>query len=288
MNPVASTRPHWWQWPTVLSLDAPAVALVWQAELARVARVPLGWQHAAILSVSVWLAYVLDRWIEGWRLTADQVSTPRHQFYKRWRWPVAVLWIVFLCADLAIAWTRLTRREWMAGWLLLAPVVLYLLSHQWIHRHRAWRVPKEVCVAALLGGGVAVFLVAPAPQVVTRVIAMPLGLFILLCFANCSLISLWERDVDEAHGQTSLALQYRDDAPIATLVPWLLAAASAGLLLGTPTPAARSALACCLLSSVLLAAVSNFERRVGWQTARVLADAALMTPLLPLASGWLR
>jgi len=27
--------PHWWQWPTVLSLDAPAVAVLWQWEIAQ-------------------------------------------------------------------------------------------------------------------------------------------------------------------------------------------------------------------------------------------------------------
>jgi hypothetical protein len=87
---VAGAAPRWWQWPTVLSLDAPAVALVWQLTLARVARAPLAWRHVVVLTSSVWLAYVLDRWIEGWRLLPEQLRTQRHTFYQRWRWPVAV------------------------------------------------------------------------------------------------------------------------------------------------------------------------------------------------------
>lgn len=287
MDALIPPRPRWWQWPTILSLDAPAVALVWQAQLARVARVPLGWHHAAILALSIWLAYVLDRWIEGWRLAPDQVRTPRHLFYQRWRWPVAIFWLALLAVDLSVAWTRLTSREWIGGVVLLAPVVLYLLSHQWIHRRRAWRVPKEICIAALFGGGVAVFLVAPAPGVLGA-LAMPLALFMLLCLANCSLISLWERDVDEVHGQTSLALQYRNSATIMMIALWLLAGTACGLLIAAPAGPARSAVACGLASSLLLAAVNDSHRRIGWQLSRVLADAALMTPLFPLAAGWFR
>jgi len=287
MNAFIPPRPHWWQWPTVLSLDAPAVALVWQAQLARVARVPLGWHHATILALSVWLAYVLDRWIEGWRLAPDQVRTPRHLFYKRWRWPVATFWIALLAVDLSVAWSRLTRREWVGGWMLLAPVVLYLLSHQWIHRRRAWRVPKEICIAALFGAGVALFLVAPAPRVFGA-LAIPLGLFTLLCLANCSLISLWEREVDEVHGQTSLALQYRHSATFTMIALWLMAGIAGGLMISSAPGPARSAFACGLASSLLLAAVNGSHRRIGWQLSRVLADAALMTPLVPLAAGWLR
>ena len=66
-------------------------------------------------------------------------------------------------------------------------------------------------MAALFGAGVAVFLIAPAPGLLPR-LAMPLTLFTLLCFVNCTLISSWEREVDEVHGQTSLAVQYRGTA----------------------------------------------------------------------------
>src|SRR5262245_35757149 len=105
MKPVSGVRPSWWQWPTVLSLDAPVVALLWQWLLARSARVTLGSAEAFVLGSSVWLAYAADRWIEGWRLAPDQIRTQRHAFYQRWRWPVAVTWSLVLAADLALALT---------------------------------------------------------------------------------------------------------------------------------------------------------------------------------------
>ncbi len=100
--------PRWWQWPTILSLDAPAVSVVWQAALARVAGVELRWPHVAVLGATVWLAYVADRWIEGWRLQWPDIRTQRHQFYLRWRWPVALTWIVVAAANAIVGFTELT------------------------------------------------------------------------------------------------------------------------------------------------------------------------------------
>jgi hypothetical protein len=271
-------KPYWWQWPTVLSLDAPAVALLWQWLLARVARVSLGPPEALVLGSSVWLAYAADRWFEGWRLAPGQIRTQRHAFYQRWRWPVAIIWMLVLLADVGTAVTLLTRQEFSAGLLLLAPVIAYLLSHQLVHRHRAWRLPKEICVAALFGGGGAVFLVA-APGFAWSPLVLALGLFSLLCFTNCALISAWEHHIDRSHGQTSLALQFDRGARLSRVLPWLLAVV-AGSLAWWETGSARNAATCAALSSVLLGAVDRLETRLGPQLSRVLADVALLTPLL--------
>jgi len=281
-----SGRPYWWQWPTVLSLDAPAVVLLWQWLLARTARVALGWPHALVLGSSVWLAYAADRWIEGWQLAPGEARTQRHHFYQQWRWPVAVLWLLVLAADLATACTRFTLREFEAGLVLLAPVLAYLLSHQFIHRHHPWRAPKEVCVAALLAGGVALFPLAQ-PAVALQPLAGPLVLFTLLCFANCALISVWEREVDSSHGQTSLARQFRRGAAFSRALPWMLAAVAA-LLASTETGDDRLAAGCAIASSVLLGTIDRLEARLGWQLARVLADVALMTPLVLLVASALQ
>jgi hypothetical protein len=285
VQPFVPGRPRWWQWPTVLSLDAPAVTLLWQWLLARAARVAPGWPQAFVLGASVWLAYAADRWIEGWRLVPGQVRTQRHAFYQRCRWPVAGAWLLMLATDLAVAVTGLSRPEFEAGLLLLAPVLAYLLSHQLVHRHHAWRAPKEVCVAALLGGGVALFLVVP-PGAALRPLAGPIGMFALLCFANCALISTWESEIDRTHGQTSLTLQFRQGAALSRRLPWMLAAAAALQCVLASGPA-RTASGCALASSVLLGAIDRRESRLGWQLARVLADVALMTPVAPLvAAAW--
>jgi hypothetical protein len=274
--PHETVRPRWWQWPTVLSIDAPAVSVAWLALLGRSLRVDLGWPDLFVLGSSVWLAYAADRFIEGWRLAPEDVRTPRHRFYQRWRGPVAGVWIVVLIVDLAVAVTRLTRTEWLVGWALTAAVATYLLSHQFLHRTSRWRVPKEICVAALLTGGAAVFLVGSTPP---GTLLASLTLFAVLCFVNCVLISSWERDIDRSHQQSSLALDPRHASWI-PWAPWLLAAV--GVVAAASAPI-RTIAACTTASALLLAAIDHLQPRLGWRPARVLADLVLLTPLVPLA-----
>ena len=268
-----------WQWPTVLSLDAPAVAFVWQSLLARTAQVRLAWTEQAVLAASVWLAYAADRWIEGWRLDPRQIRTQRHAFYQRHRWGIACVWGIVLGSAVTLSVLSLSAKAWIEGMILLSAVLAYLLSHQLIHRGNPWRAPKEVCVAALLSGGVALFITA-RPGANLEALAAPLCLFAFLCFANCALISVWESEVDLSHGQTSLALQLSEAEGLAKTLPLILIGASAAVAYFQPgaRPAAISAAA----SSLLLYVVDRFQLRMGRRLSRVLADAVLLTPVVPL------
>jgi hypothetical protein len=242
--------------------------------------------EAAVLGNSVWLAYGADRWIEGWRLDPRSIRTHRHHFHQRWRWPVAAAWIAVLYLDVTVAATRLDAAEFRAGCYLLLPVAAYLLSHQFVHRHSRWRAPKEVCVAVLLGGGAAVF-VAGRPGADLHPLAVPLALFVLLCFCNCALISLWEDTVDLSHGQTSLALQSGHAAGYYRSVPWIISVISAVTWLAC-AEGTRPTAACASASAVLLGLVDLSEARIGRVRARVLADVALMTPAVPMLIRLLR
>ncbi|MFI5335594.1 MAG: hypothetical protein ACHQ5A_02340 [Opitutales bacterium] len=271
-------RPHWWQWLTVLSLDAPLVALAWQGAFARALGVDLGWHHRYILGASVWLAYVADRWIEGWRLAPGQIRTQRHWFYQQWRWLIAVPWLIVLTTALQLSLVRLTRSELSAGFLMLAPVLAYLLSHQLLHRESAWRLPKELCVALLFTGGAVCF---PAADRFPALAGIATGLlcFGLLCFADCALISLWENEVDQAHGQTSLALQFPQGRPGVRALPWLTALLGVGLAVHAPDGPGSPA-GCAAASGVLLGCLDIFHQRIGRQLSRALADLTLLTPFV--------
>lgn len=285
---VASTRPQWWQWPTVLSLDAPAVALAWQWLIARTALFPLEGPHVFVLGASTWLAYSADRWIEGWRLAPAVVQTPRHRFYQTQRRAIALVWAAVLVANIDVACLLLTPRELGAGFTLLGAVVLYLLSHQLVHRHRRGRVPKEIIVALLLAGGVGLFPLAD-PLVHERMLGVALGSMALLFFANLVLISAWEMEIDAAHGQTSLALQFRRARRASRALPWALAIGAAFACFTVP-PGAAPVLACTAVSALLLGVVDYVHRRgdITWRLARVLADAVLLTPVLPWLGLFIR
>jgi hypothetical protein len=284
VQPSAPENPPWWLWPTVLSLDAPIVVVVWQALIAWTAAAPVGTHERLILGSSIWLAYSADRWFEGWRVPPGNIRTARHLFYQRWRWPVAVAWACVLGLDVAGSILWLPLPELQAGLVLLFPVSAYLLSHQLVHRESPWRAPKEFCVALLLAAGAAAF-AATAPGAHAGRVVAPSALFALLCLSNCTLISLWERDVDQSHGQTSLATQFGRSMALRAL-PWV----AAGILASSVFWAGRRAgpeAACGAASGVLLGIVDLAEPRIGRRMARVLADAALLTPALPLLSGLL-
>lgn len=273
-------RPNWWQWPTILSLDAPAVTLAWQALLVRVVfgAGPEA-RHVLLLGAGVWLSYAADRWIEGWRLTEATVRTPRHRFYLRWRWPVFAVWLLVLIGSVALAVLRLDAREWVFSLVLLAPALAYLLSHQFWHRHHPWRVPKELCVAGILTLGIVMYPLTVAHSFTEALrLAGPAGLFFLLALANCLLISEWEREVDVGHGQTSLPLRFEPARIFARRLPWaVLGVATVFALVNEGT--LRGAGLCAAASAAMLAWLARMGPRLGWAKARVLADAALLTPL---------
>lgn len=279
-------HPKWWQWPTVLSLDAPLVAIVWQRYFATLDDVRLRWAETAVLGISIWLAYAADRWFEGWRVSADIIRTPRHRFYQRHRWSVAVVWLIAFGTDLALSFAFLTGRDLLAGALLLVPASLYVLSHQLLHREHPARLPKEFCVALLIAAGALVF-VLPAPDTRPATIAGAGLLFTALCFANVALIGVWEREVDESHGQDSLARQFTAGPLIARTAPWLLAACAIAVLWPTSVVTPSTAL-CVAASAILLGSIDRLERQLGWRLARVLADFVLLTPLVPLVLRQMR
>jgi hypothetical protein len=268
-------------WPTILSLDAPAVVLLWQGLFAWTASVELGPPECFVLGSSVWLAYAADRWIEGWRLVPARIQTDRHRFHQRWRWPMAAVWAAVLGLDLATAFRSLPAPEIRGGALLLVLVIVYLFSHQLIHRNYRWRAPKEVCVAGLLGAGAALF-VAERPGARLHAIAIPLALFVLLCFSNCALISVWENEVDRSHGQTSFALQFGRGAALSRRLPWIIFAVALSVGIAGREKLHVPALCACA-SAALLGLIDLAEPRMGRRMARVLADVALMSPAVPLA-----
>ena len=269
---------RWWQWPTVLSLDAPLVTVAWQRLMAVESGVRLAWYHSAIIGASVWLAYAADRWIEGVRVPAARLVTKRHRFYNDHRRATAGVWLVVLAAAVGLSVLRLSARELAVGAALLVPTLAYLLSHQLVHRSWPWRAPKEICVAGLVAAGAALFPFADASSRPLR-LADATAWFFVLVFVNCALIARWEQAVDRAHGQDSIVRGHEAIAPFVRAMPWALAAAAV-LLLATGRGGALGVRAAAAASALLLGSIDISEPRLGWEASRVLADLALLTPFL--------
>ena len=285
------TRPlaEVWAWPTTLSLDAPAVALLWQALFARSFGVRLGLHHYLLLGASVWLVYAADRLLDGLKFDKRLPHTKRHRFYALHRRAVFAVWLAVLAGSLWGA-LALTRAELSWGFGVAGAALLYLMGVHLRARldaltrglagflrtplHFFLCLPKETQVGGLFCVGAAVFLL---PRVSLAALLLPVLAFGALCALNCSFIALWEAPCDRAQGQSSLALRF----PGARL--WLLPAALAlaGAAFALSFAQTRALFCCVGVSSLALWGLYHLghARFVRPAPLRVLADVALLTPL---------
>ncbi len=263
-----------WEWPNVLSLDAPFVAALWQSLFAQVFGAALGWPYALLLYAAVWLIYSADRWLDGRSLGAD-ARTRRHRFYLRHRRVIFRVWWLVFAGTLGLSLFLLTWTEFLGGAGLGTLMLGYLLR-----RHRGDRKthPKELQIAVIFALGVTFLpLLSSASGTFPTLSLVFCGvLFGVLIFLNCALIARWEGSLD------------REAAPFAVRAPKLAAnlnlltlgfalLCSVGGVLFGPVRPLFAALA---LGAFLLYGLGQLSPRLSPAARRVLADAALFTPLL--------
>ncbi|MFT5836539.1 MAG: hypothetical protein ACI9ZV_000034 [Candidatus Azotimanducaceae bacterium] len=255
---------HFWQWPNLLALDAALIAVLWQAALASALGAPLAMPGYIVLGLSVWLTYVADRLFDVASRPEASLLSLRHQFAKRYAQSLWVIWGGVLAINLLVA-AQLSATQLKRGALLLALCLFYTLLNQKLSRRF---FPKELCVALIYAGGVAVFL----PTV-------PLGFvacFAWLCLLNCLIIGSKEQSIDAKLQVHSLApLVAERGLGILTLV-------SALIILWIDGACSRPlALSCALLGGL------HFLRgKLVIENFRVLADGLLLAaPLLYLLAS---
>jgi hypothetical protein len=253
---IAPTRV--WLWPNLLSLDAPVVAVLWQILFARCFQVPVDPMAAILLLLTVWLIYAADRALDAWR---GECQSPRHEFYRR-RWRALLpVWAAVLGLTGWLAAERLSPGVFERGAILLAAVGLYFaLVHSGILR---W--PKEAAVGVLfaLGASLVAWEKVKTPADIATIL-----LFSGLCWMNCIAIQKWEGErLDWSPSVAALVL-----------------ACAAGALLYAHRPVLGGAE---LASAFAFLLLDRVRRRLSADAVRVLADVALLSPVLflPLARG---
>ena len=232
------------------------VAVLWQILFARCFQVPLDAVTAFLLLLTVWLIYTADRTLDAWK---GECHSPRHEFYRR-RWRTLVpVWLAVLGLTGCLAAQRLSQGLFLRGAILLVAVGVYFaLVHTGILR---W--PKEAAVGILFALGAS--LVA-WEKVKTPADACAIILFSGLCWMNCVAIQKWEGE----------KLDWSPKAAAMVL------ASVAGVLLYTHRPILGGAE---LASAFAFLLLDRVHRRFSADAVRVLADVALLSPVLflPLA-----
>jgi hypothetical protein len=243
------TRP--WLWPNLLSLDAPIVAVLWQILFARCFQVPVDPLAALLLLLTVWLIYSADRTLDAWK---GDCHSPRHEFYRRWWGPLFPLWMSVLGLTAWLAAEHLSTGLFLRGVILLAAVGVYFaLVHCGILRG-----PKEAAVGVLfaLGASLEAWSNVKSPADVATIL-----LFSGLCWMNCIAIQRWEGErLDWSPSAAALVL-----------------ACAAGVLLYAHRPILGGAE---LASAAAFLLLGHVHRKLSADAVRVLADVALLSPLL--------
>jgi hypothetical protein len=267
----SSTRPTKpWLWPNLLSLDAPAVAVLWQALFVRCFRARFDLLAAVLLPLTVWLIYSADRVFDAW---SNSRSLPRHQFHGRhWR-AILAAWLVAFSTAGWLAWKLLPETLFLRGLAVLAAVAIYFAL---VHLSPRRRWPKEFAVAILFTAGVSL---AAWQQIRSAADIATVAVFCCLCWINCAAIEQWERQ-PRITPKTAIRLPawpLRAAAIAVGLTALLLLREQRPILGGAET-----------LSAFAFAALDGAKDRLSADALRVLADVALLTPLLFLPLAGLR
>jgi hypothetical protein len=256
-----------WLWPNILSLDAPLVAVTWQAFLAQRYAVPLRLTGRIELFLAVWAIYIADRLLDVRHPPTAQESV-RHRFYRAHRGLAAAVLAALLAAALVIALLWLRPAVLRNGLVPLAAVVLYLAV---LNIGGARRVAKELVVAFVFTSGT--FLVAWTNDSDSPVTLLaPAAAFFLLSLANLAAIEKWE------------AAELRRDAPLPHVSTRVLARTApvwVSLLAAVALVQAGDAWYLAIgISAAAIAALLFIDRRIRIEARRALVDAVLLTPLL--------
>ncbi|MCC6585740.1 MAG: hypothetical protein IT168_03400 [Bryobacterales bacterium] len=245
-----------WMWPSVLSLDAPLVALVWQDFVCRSFPSTLLPAGRWMLGLSVWGIYLFDRLIDARRRTRASAS-PRTSFYSEHRRIVTGLLAAIVMAGAFIAAAGL-RRQVFAGGVIAGIAVLGYLGAFAVTGLSG--LSKRLAAALIFTVGV--FLVAGVEVPLARLLWPALSFF-GLCFGNLALNTAWEGRMNTLPVCVSL-LGLGLLCLLAARSPWYAAVSS---------------------SSIMMSALGLLGNALSKDLRKALSDAALLTPLF-LLRGW--
>jgi hypothetical protein len=276
------TRP--WLWPALLSLDAPAIAVLWLLLFSGALGVRVPRTETAVLAMAVWLIYVADRILDSLRESEREPLAPRHWFYREYRAAFVAPFCAILLLAAWLAWTRLDERTLRGGVALAAMVAAYFgVVHLSGNRAQRW-FPKEMAVALLFCAGTCLPIFVRLGGASSAEIAVFVA-FVLVAWMNTALIEYTEWITLREGGA-----EERPAALTIAVARWMgpLGIAIGGMALGATAASAFRVLWPVLIaeagSAMALAALGATWGRVSSHVLRISADAVLCTPAAVLAA----
>lgn len=264
-----------WLWWNILSLDAPAVAVVWALLFARASHAEIPAPTIAVLALVVWIIYLADRLLDGWLTIDKRMLKERHRFCYRRRVAVSALGALGVLVGAWLAYHGLDAEDVRAGLILAAVVAVYMLCIHAGGPAASRLFPKEVAVGALFGAGTALPVWSHPPAFSWDGLYSWL-LFALACVLNCVAIQCWEDEI-AVRGRADVQSRFigwsKSRIPIFATGTALLGIAGLWFLRSD-----SNAIAAAGTAALLILLLNSLRTRLSGHALRVLADAALLIP----------
>ena len=274
----AEDRKPLWLYPNLLSLDAPLVAVAWLQVFAKTWRLGYHpWEAYLCLGLAVWAIYVGDRLLDVSLLGGPGVKLEaRHEFHNRHRKAFGIAVAAALVCAVVLVVMRMPMtiyKHLLLGGVLVGGFFgLSMLSSQ-----EADDVPYS---KNILAGVTFAFGTAMTAHVYRweyglydLLISHEFICFAVLCVMNISAIDLWE------HAARSSDEEIKASDELALTLPLtLLGAASLAFALQEVTT--RPFFYAIMTGAALLYVLNRSRGRFSMDALRVLADVALLIPVL--------
>jgi hypothetical protein len=284
----AEQRKPFWLYPNLLSLDAPLVAVAWLHVFAKTWRLGYHpWEAYLTLGLIVWLIYAADRLLDVALLGGSSAKLEaRHEFHSRHR---KIFKIGAVLASLIILVLVLTK---MPGRLFefrtevgvgLLPIGILLIAGffglSMLSSQESDEVPHTKNILAgitfAFGTAMTAHLYRSGYGTYEMLASREFVCFAGLCILNISAIDLWE------HAANSADLEIKASDELSLTVPLTLLGGVALLYaVYDEEQTARPFFYAILTGAALLYILNRSRSRFSMDALRVLADVALVVPVV--------
>lgn len=277
-----------WLYPNLLSLDAPLVAVAWLHLFAKTWRLGYHpWEAYVTLGLVVWVIYVTDRLLD---VSLIGGSSPRlearHEFHQKHRKVFQIGAVIAGVIALVLVLTKMPgalfefRPQVGLGLLPIgALLVAGFFGLSMLSSQESDEVPhmKNVLAGITFAFGTAMtaHLYRFEYGIHDLLVSREFVCFAVLCILNISAIDLWEH----AARHSDLEIKASDELAL-TLPLTLLGGAAVLYALYNEEQAARPFFFAILTGAALLYILNRTRARFSMDSLRVLADAALLVPVL--------
>ncbi len=272
----AGSRGRALMWLNLLCLDAPLVAVVWQAAFASTFNVTLPMGSQVALFLTAWLIYLGDRLADVLSIKAQDLMSARQAFcfYYRRHFFFAIAGIGLLEAWLIVS--ALEERLRLAGAAIGGVAIAYLTVNHSLGR--IWRVipVKELSIGSLFTLGTVVGVMTRMTKI-TAAFYLATILFGCLCTFNCVCIATWERALDRAQAKFSIATRFLVSHNMIGMVGFGCAAIAVAS--ATAFHITAGLISCIAISFACLALLDFADDCDLRDEHTALADLALLTPI---------